>query len=475
MLHVGDVHGHVHSYLSGSRSPLSVLRGFAERRRFETGGRALFLDAGDDLEKGSLAEIRSRGEATLHLVDRLGLDARTLGNHDFAWGLDSVLRQTHDKPYAVLASNLRGEGLSARRSAVFQVGCARIGVFGLVTNPYDETDDRIDAPYLGAVSQEHDPADADRYVGVATRLVRELREEQAVDAVIALDHLGLARDRVLVDAVPGLDLVISAHDHVAIAGTLPGRHGALVSSGSWLGARSDARVGETTLEIDVDKKAARVLSSVNLRLEELGDRDEGLQAEVDRVVSCFAPDAEKPIVDVDAAFGPLQVDVWAPLLDAAVRARFPEADAIFYEAWTWGGIVRGDLPRGPIGAQALADFAFSERQKAGGPGFTAFEQLEISGTAMRDLCAATLREAPGRRMHRVCPSEIVESARYRLAIERRPLHAPHLALLAVPKTWPAPPADESAAVEVMDLLIDYAKARGAACKALERDAPAPCR
>lgn len=275
--------------------------------------------------------------------------------------------------------------------------------------------------------------------------------------------------------MPGLDLVISAHDHVAIPGALPGRHGALVSSGSWLGARSDARVGETTLEIDVDKKTARVLSSVNHRLEELGDRDAALQAEVDRLIACYAPGADEPIADVDAAFGPLQVDVWTPLLDAAVRARFPEADAILYEAWTWGGIVRGDLSRGPVSAQALADFAFSERQRVGGPGFTAFEQLEVSGAAMRDLCAATLRDAPGRRMHRVCPSEIVESARYRLAIERRPLHAPHLALTAVPKTWPTPPADESGAVEVMDLLIDYAKARGAACKALERDAPAPCR
>lgn len=474
LLHVGDTHGHFHSYLSGNRSPYAVLRSVVEQRRVETGGRVLFLDAGDALEKGSLAELRSHGDATLHLLDRLGLDARTIGNHDFAWGLESVARQTQAKPYPVLGSNLHGDAF--KRTIVLDVGCARIGLFGLVTNPYDETDERYDGPYLGSIAQDHDKDDVDRYVNLASELVRELREEQKVDVVIALNHLGLARDRLLVDTVAGLDLVISAHDHVAIPGVVQGRYGALVATGAWLGGRSEARVGETVLEIDPKSHAAKLLSTTALKLDEQRDTDAALQAEVDRVLACFAPDADRPIADLESPLGPWQIDTWTQVLDAALRARFPQANALFYEAWAWNGIVRGDLPRGPVTAQALADFAFSERQKVGGPGFTAFEELSIDGAAMRDLCAAWLREpSVGQRIHRVCPNEIDPNASYRIVIERRPLHAPHLAFVSVPKGWPKPPADESAAVEAMDLLIDYAKSRGAACKALDRDNPAPCR
>src|SRR5439155_14262732 len=133
--------------------------------------------------------------------------------------------------HELLASNLRylptpgaEPSFAARRTTVFEVGCARIGVFGLVINGYDESDERIDAPYLGVFAQEHDEG-ADRYVSTAAALVKELRETQKVDAVIAVDHLGAYRDRMLIDQVPGLDLVISAHDHMALNGASSGRHG----------------------------------------------------------------------------------------------------------------------------------------------------------------------------------------------------------------------------------------------------------
>lgn len=478
LLHFSDLHGHVQPYLPGKRSPLAVMRAFAERRRQETGGRVLFFDAGDDLEKGSLAEIRSQGEATVHLLDRLGLDARTLGNHDFAWGTDSVLRQAASEAHDVLATNISYEGPStfgARRSVVYEIGCARIGVFGLVVNPYDETDERVDASYLGVFRQTHDAGDTEKYVSAASAEVRELREVEGVDAVVALDHLGIWRDRALVDAVPGLDLVISSHDHVAINGYVQGRHGAMVASGAFLGGAREGRIGETTLDVDVRAHAAKLVSATSHRVDDLRDLDTALEAEVERVVACFAPDADRSIADLDGALVNANVDTWTPVMDAAIRRRFPDAAGFLYEAWMYGGVAKGELARGPVTPQELADFAFSERQRAGGPGFTAFEPIEIDGMTLRDLCTAPLRDPPGQHMRRSCPSEIRDEQRYVFVVERRPLHAPSLAFLTVPKLWPKPPADESHAVEAMDLLIEHARARGRACKALDRDVPATCR
>jgi hypothetical protein len=413
----------------------------------------LFVDAGDDLEKGSLIELRSRGEATVSLLDHLGLDARTLGNHDFAWGIESVRKQVASPSHAVLASNI--SGINAKRTVVFEVGCVRVGLFGILINAYDETDERVDAPYLGSLAQEHDPGDADRYLGVATALVRELREEQKVDLVIGVDHLGLARDKAIADAVPGIDLIISAHDHQPLNGYAQGKYAPLVATGTFLGGRNDARVGEATLEIDTRTRAVRLTSAGSTRLEDLRELDAPLQGEVERLQRCFAPDADTPVAELDAPLGPYQLDALNGLFDAALRSKFPEASAFLYEAWTYGGIVRGELPRGPITPQMLADFAFSERQKSGGPGFTAFQPLVVTGSELRAICAAPLRESTNQRMHRVCPAQLDDATQYTLVIERRPLFAPHLAFVSPPKL--TLPENEDSAVEAMDLLIDYAR------------------
>ncbi|MGZ3475554.1 MAG: metallophosphoesterase [Polyangiales bacterium] len=461
VLHVGDMHGHFHSYLDG-KSPFAALRGYAERKRAETGGRVLFVDAGDDLEKGSIAEIRSRGEATVHLLDRLGLDVRTLGNHDFAWGVESVLAQAASPSHEVLASNLTFTGdapFAAKKSTVIEIGCVRIGIFGLVINAYDETDDRVDAAYLDAFTQEHDPGDVDKYVGVAAARVKELREEQKVDAVIAVNHLGLWKDKALVDAIPGLDLVVSAHDHVSVPGYMQGRYGVVVSSGSFVGGKGEGRVGEAVLEIDGKMRTAKLVSAMQTRVEDLRDVDPLLQAEVDRVTRCFAADAHRAIGELDAPMGNGNPESWMPTLDAAIRRRFPEVSAILYEAWVYGGPIKGELQRGPVTPQQIADFAYSERQKPGTPGFTAMTAIEVTGAQLREICSTQLKEPSyAQRMHRVCPSELRDEKTYTMVVERRSLHAPHLAFQTVPKSWPATSNSEDA-VEVMDLLIDQLRKR----------------
>jgi 2',3'-cyclic-nucleotide 2'-phosphodiesterase (5'-nucleotidase family) len=478
ILHVGDLHAHFQPDANG-RSPFAILRAHADRRRRETGGALLFVDAGDALEKGSLADARSEGDATIHLLDRLGLDLRTLGNHDFAWGLPAVLRQIASPSHDVLASNVRpvrdGIDWRAKRYVIKEVGCAKIGLFGLLTEPYDETDERVDAPYFGLLEATHDLGAPGRYVDTARALVRELREVEGVHAVIAVDHLGMARDRALIDAVAGLDLVISGHDHLAIGGAIYGRHGAIVASGSPL--TGPARVGEVVLEVDLVGRRARPSAATLRRIAELDDLDPAVQAEVERVIDCFVPEGDRPIADLAAPMGSGAIDVWSAIVDEGVRMRWPDVRAIFYEGWSRGGPLKGDLPAGPVTAQALADLAWPERQMPGTPGFTALEPIEIDGATLRTLCRVPLRpNAAGERLHRVCPppDAIDVGARHRIAIERRPLHAPARAFVSVPEGFPAPPP-RSNAVEIVDLLLDVAKARGRACRALDRDQPSPCR
>ena len=89
----------------------------------------LVLDAGDDYEKGSIADLRSMGEATRRMIQALPIDVRTIGNHDFAYGESAVLRDVTLSAHPVLAANVH----YARRSHAVrpvrrgEVGCVRVG------------------------------------------------------------------------------------------------------------------------------------------------------------------------------------------------------------------------------------------------------------------------------------------------------------------------------------------------------------
>jgi hypothetical protein len=484
ILHIGDTHGHWHPYLHG-HSPFAYLRALADRKRAETGGRALFLDAGDDLEKGALAEYRSGGEATVAMLDQLGLDTRTIGNHDFGYGVESVLRQSETPAYDLLASNLAfappkgtvpGE-FRGKRTVVYQVGCVRVGVFGLAINGYDETDERVDAPYLGVFDQRHDPGDPDRYVGVAAALVKELRERDGADYVIGLNHLGAMRDKPLIDEVPGLDLVISAHDHTPIKGYMAGRYGIAVNTGSFIGDWSKPLVGEIEVEIDPRTKSSRLLSAEQVEVGSLGRFDEGVEAEARRLRSCFAPDADEVVGELVAPFGSGNHGEWTPVFDAALRKRFPSADALLYEAWTWAGVFKGTLFPGNVTPQNVLDAMFVEHQRPGGAGFSAFVEVPVKGSVLAEICKAKLAEPESwKKVRRVCPKpEAIEPEKgYRLVIERRPLHAPAYVLDGIPEGFPRPEDAVGQAAEAYEIFLDYARDRGRQCLAIDADVKTRC-
>ncbi|MFA5906308.1 MAG: metallophosphoesterase, partial [Desulfobacula sp.] len=104
-VHVSDLHAQYNLDKNGS-SPVGRIRGYYEQVKKENPF-TLFTNAGDDYEKGSIAEELSRGKTTRQVVHALRYDVRTLGNHDFAWGIEELFRFSNDPSAVVLASNIR--------------------------------------------------------------------------------------------------------------------------------------------------------------------------------------------------------------------------------------------------------------------------------------------------------------------------------------------------------------------------------
>jgi 2',3'-cyclic-nucleotide 2'-phosphodiesterase (5'-nucleotidase family) len=149
---------------------------------------SLTVDVGD-LVQGTAASLERGGKVMVELLNHLGYDAWTLGNHDFDWGPEPLEANLALSASPVLTANVArgretpggfaGAWGKVRPWMVKEVGGFRIGLVGLITPglPYWLAPDT-----LGGV-EATDP------VASLTRSLAEIRAEKC-DAVVVLGHMG---------------------------------------------------------------------------------------------------------------------------------------------------------------------------------------------------------------------------------------------------------------------------------------------
>lgn len=267
-VHVADTHAHYNPDHSGA-SPLARIRGYADQVR-EENPYTIFTNAGDDYEKGSLAEELSNGRTTRQVVQAMQYDLRTIGNHDFAWGLDELLQFSQDSHAIVFATNTIMTQVNTRTSipqpgwvdyAELTVGCVKIGFFGLVSKPWKENNEQYDGPYY----QQHPQLESDfDFSSIIQGVISRHRSE--VDLLVLISHLGIYDDIRLAKEQPGIDVILGGHTHTAmseplqVGGTIiihPGAHAEYV-------ARLDLYYNLAAKQIDGSKFALVANSEENM-------------------------------------------------------------------------------------------------------------------------------------------------------------------------------------------------------------------
>jgi 5'-nucleotidase len=189
----------------------------ARRAAAAAEGRAsLLLDAGDQFQ-GSLFYTTYKEKAAAEVMTTLGVDAMTLGNHEFDDGPATAAALVAAVPFPVLAANLDVSAEPAFAAplaphAVLEAGGRRVGVIGALTPDTAE----IASPGPNVAFEDE--------VAALTRSVAAL-EAEGVDVIVALTHVGLARDLEIAAAVPGLDLIVGGHSHTLLSDTAEGAAG----------------------------------------------------------------------------------------------------------------------------------------------------------------------------------------------------------------------------------------------------------
>lgn len=207
LIHVNDIHAHHQPHSDGhggaARQATVVNQIRAEREN------TLLLDAGDRFT-GTMFHILHLGQDSAQLINQLGFDVFTLGNHEFDNG-GEVLGQFIDAlgDIPVLTANIDfGENPDLAGKVhpytILEVAGEQIGVIGIV------------APDTGILSAPpKDIVFSDDLVNITQAAVDELTEA-GVNKIILLSHVGYSVDVMLAQAVSGVDVVVGGHSHTLL-------------------------------------------------------------------------------------------------------------------------------------------------------------------------------------------------------------------------------------------------------------------
>ena len=169
----------------------------------------LLFDCGD-FSQGSSYYTMFNGDVEVELMNRMHYDAVTIGNHEFDFGLDNMIRLFKLADFPVVCSNYDFGDTELKDIVkpyiVLKRKGVKIGVFGVCP------------PLEGLVStKNYGPLKYLDPVEVTERMVDILRNQQKCDVVICLSHLGWEisdyPDNELIKRTSGIDLVLGGHSH----------------------------------------------------------------------------------------------------------------------------------------------------------------------------------------------------------------------------------------------------------------------
>lgn len=176
----------------------------------------LFLHAGD-ISIGDVFFNKNFHVPELQILSVLGVDAMTLGNHEFDLGPEALLGSLQysfpvtTDAFPILTANVDFSdptisGLQDYVDAytIKEFGDLKVGIFGLTT----PATNLLSNPSPAVVID-----DIDEIITIAATMVSTLRTVENCDVVIFLSHLGVAFDQVIVSYVPGINVIVGGHDH----------------------------------------------------------------------------------------------------------------------------------------------------------------------------------------------------------------------------------------------------------------------
>ena len=169
----------------------------------------LLFDSGD-FSQGSAYYSLFQGDVEIGLMNRMGYDAATIGNHEFDFGLDNMIRLFKMAQFPIVCSNYDFADTELKDIVkpyiIIKRKGLKIGVFALCP------------PLEGLVfTKNYGPLRFLDPVEKTNEMVDILKRQKKCDVVICISHLGWGNsqypDNRFIQQTRGVDLVLGGHTH----------------------------------------------------------------------------------------------------------------------------------------------------------------------------------------------------------------------------------------------------------------------
>ena len=215
ILHTNDTHSCImpqkealaDTVVAGRGGYLRRVAMIKEERRKNPG--LLLFDSGD-FSQGSSYYTMFKGDVEVGLMNEMGYDAATIGNHEFDFGLDNMVRLFKTAKFPIVCSNYDFANTELKDIVkpyiILKRQGVKIGVFALCPK------------MQGLVAQaNYGPLRYLPPMEVAQQMVDLLRGREKCDLIICISHLGWSSDahsdQHVIENTTGIDLVLGGHTH----------------------------------------------------------------------------------------------------------------------------------------------------------------------------------------------------------------------------------------------------------------------
>lgn len=196
-----DIHGELDAF--------PRLATLVEDIRSADTAKVLLVDAGDRWTGNPYTDLApKRGYPIIELMNTLGYDYSTLGNHEFDNGQVILAERIGDSKFRNLLASMKvveSQFPQLPPYKIFQVGSTKIALLGLLHNYENGHPDGKPTIYTGL--EFSDPIES-------AAAYRSLRD--SADLFMAVTHIGVRPDSLLAVEVPELDLIIGGHSHTML-------------------------------------------------------------------------------------------------------------------------------------------------------------------------------------------------------------------------------------------------------------------
>jgi len=325
---------------------------------------ALRFHAGDDFQGTPVSSI-TRGGSQLEILQKMGLDFFTIGNHEFDYGWSVWESALDTLRFPVGAANLilteSGEKPLVEYM-VFEKFGKKLGLIPLTTPELKNLvlDSNIEGLHV------EDPA------RTARELIVKLKAE-GVEFFVALTHQGLDEDMKLAEDVPELDLVIGGHSHSYVPTAKMQGKTRVVQTGSY-----GRNLGIIKLSLNEGD-----ISDFNYSLEEVQPGKLKASADIQAIVDKYEAMTGRELNEVigvlkkDWIRGGLVSNIGAWQCDVMLEAL--DADLAFQN----NGGIRKDLKAGEIRVRDIWEIS---------PFGNTLVSFEIRGDQLEEMIAYMVRE-----------------------------------------------------------------------------------